>query len=107
MKVGPLLGMFLVLAAVGTTAGDALADHRRDRGDGDWADEYRDGPCRVREVSDDGYYRKVIKCPHGRGKTWRRGEWHRDFRDGPCRVSIDASREVYRKEVRCRGRDYD
>ena len=107
MKVGPLLGMFLAIAAVVGTTGSALADHRRDRGDRDWVDEYREGPCRVREVSDDGDYQKVIRCPDGRGKTWRRGRWERDFRDGPCRVRIEASREVYRKEVTCRGRDYD
>ncbi|MCY1270681.1 hypothetical protein D9M68_440210 [compost metagenome] len=107
MKVGPLLGMFMVVAAVFGAMGSALADHRRDRGDGNWVDEYRDGPCRVKEFSDHGYYRKVVRCPNGRGKTWRRGEWERSFRDGPCRVRIEASREVYRKEKTCRGRDYD
>ncbi|MCO6059072.1 hypothetical protein NG726_20655 [Pseudomonas sp. MOB-449] len=103
MKTGPLIGVLLLVAAVQS----ALADHRGDRDDAR-VERYRDGPCRVKEITDRGYYRKVIRCPDGRGKTWRRGEWHRDYRDGPCRVRIDASREVFDKEKVCRGRDdYD
>ncbi|AOE85332.1 hypothetical protein [Pseudomonas sp. TCU-HL1] len=105
MKPGPLMGAFLLVVAVAGTAQSALADHRGDRDDGR-VERYRDGPCRVKEITDRGYFRKVIRCPDGRGKTWRRGEWHRDFRDGPCRVRISASREVYDKEKVCRERDY-
>ncbi|MNP52849.1 hypothetical protein D3C76_1472700 [compost metagenome] len=62
MKVGPLLGMFMVIAAVVGTTGSALADHRRDRGDRDWVDEYRDGPCRVRIEASREVYRKEVTC---------------------------------------------
>ncbi|MCY1383292.1 hypothetical protein D9M69_714040 [compost metagenome] len=61
----------------------------------------------MKEITDRGYYRKVIRCPDGRGKTWRRGTWQRDYREGSCRVRIDASREVFSKERVCGGRDRD
>ncbi|MGQ7814176.1 hypothetical protein [Metapseudomonas furukawaii] len=107
MKAGPFLGVFFLVAAIAGIPQGALADHRWDD-DGGRVERYRDGPCRVKEITDRGYYRKVVRCPDGRGKTWRRGEWHRDYREGRCRVRIDASREVFSKERICRGRgDYD
>ncbi|AOE86669.1 hypothetical protein [Pseudomonas sp. TCU-HL1] len=105
MKVGSLVGALMLITAA-SGAGSVLADHQWDR-DEDWEDEYRDGPCRVKEVSDDGEYKKEIKCPDGRGKTWRRGEWKREFWDGPCRVKIEAKRDEYKEEVKCEGQDDD
>ncbi|MNG19673.1 hypothetical protein D3C84_1038590 [compost metagenome] len=105
MKTGPFVGVFVLVAALAGTVQSAQADHRWDRDDGR-VEQYRDGPCRVKEITDRGYFRKVIRCPNGRGKTWRRGDWHRDYRDGACRVRISASREVFDKEKVCRGRNH-
>ncbi|MBD2839941.1 hypothetical protein ID144_23135 [Pseudomonas sp. JM0905a] len=104
MKAGPSVGVFLLVAALAGIVQSAYAEHRWDRDDAR-VEQYRDGPCRVKEITDYGYYRKVVRCPNGRGKTWRRGDWHRDYRDGPCRIRIDASREVFDKEKVCRTRD--
>lgn len=106
MGVVSLLGMFLFVAAAGA-AGGVQAEHWRDRGEEKWEDEYRDGPCRVKEVADGGDYKKEIKCPDGRGRTWKRGEWKREFWDGPCKVKIEAKRDEYKEEVKCEGRGDD
>ncbi len=98
MGTGSLLGAFLVFSFL---SGWAIADHRDEK----WEDEYRDGPCRVKEVSDKGDYKLEVKCPDGRGRTWRRGEWKDEYWDGPCRVKVEAKRDEYKKEVKCEGDD--
>ncbi|QEY65818.1 hypothetical protein FXN65_17460 [Metapseudomonas lalkuanensis] len=105
MKAGSLIGTLMLIAAIGGS-GSVIADHRWD-GDEDWEDEYRDGPCRVKEVSDGNQYKKEIKCPDGRGRTWKHGEWKREFRDGPCQVKIEAKRDEYKEEVKCERRGDD
>ncbi|MFC5695905.1 hypothetical protein ACFPU0_10080 [Pseudomonas sp. GCM10022186] len=95
MRVMPVLGVFLLFSAIAGMAGQSVADDK-------WEDEYWDGPCRVKEVSDGGDYKLEVKCPDGRGRTWRRGEWKDEYRDGPCRVKIEAKRDEYKKEVECK-----
>ena len=104
MKTGPSVGVLVLVAALAGAVQCAQAEHRRDR-DHARVEQYRDGPCRVKEITDYGYYRKAVRCPGGRGKTWRRGDWHRDCHDGACRIRIDASREVFDKEKVCRTRN--
>ncbi len=98
MGAGSLAGAFLAFSFL---SGWAIADHRGEK----WEDEYRDGPCRVKEVSDKGDYKLEVKCPDGRGRTWRRGEWKDEYWDGPCRVKVEAKRDEYKKEVKCEGDD--
>lgn len=67
---------------------------------GEWKEEYRDGPCWVKEESRRGEFKKEIKCKDGVGADWH-GDWKREFWDGPCRVTIDAKRDEYKEEVKC------
>lgn len=103
MKVKWLPALLAIAVTAGET-GAALADHRRHH-DEKWEDEYWDGPCRVKEVADGNQYKKEIKCPDGRGRSWKGGEWKREFRDGPCRVKIEAKRDEYKEESKCEGWD--
>ena len=100
MGIKPFVGALLMLSSV---VGLAVADHRHEKRE----DEYRDGPCHVKEVSDKGDYKLEVKCPDGRGRTWPRGEWKEEYWDGPCRVKVEAKRDEYKKEVKCEGRDDD
>ncbi|AYF87435.1 hypothetical protein D6Z43_09830 [Pseudomonas sp. DY-1] len=94
MRVLPFLVAFLLFSSVASQPGQVIAGDK-------WEDEYRDGPCRVKEVSDKGDYKLEVKCPDGRGRTWPRGEWKDEYWDGPCRVKVEAKRDEYKKEVKC------
>ncbi|KAA0975422.1 hypothetical protein FQ185_07925 [Pseudomonas sp. ANT_H12B] len=77
MSVRPMLGMWVVAAITSVMLTPASADHwRGGREGGEWKDEYRDGPCKVKIESKDDEYKEEIKCPNGRGASWRRGEWN-------------------------------
>lgn len=89
------VGSFLLCFSAAFVSSQVLAD------DDKWENEYRDGPCRVKEVADKGDYKLEVKCPDGRGRTWRSGEWKDEYRDGPCRVKVEAKRDEYKKEVKC------
>lgn len=68
---------------------------------GEWKDEYWDGPCKVKIESKNDEYKEEIKCPNGRGASWRHGEWKDEFREHGCKVKIEAKRDEYKKEVKC------
>ena len=67
---------------------------------GEWKDEFRDGPCKVKTESKHGEYKREIKCKEGVGAQWR-GEWKTEFRDGPCLVKQEAKRDEFKEEVKC------
>ena len=99
MSVRPLLGMWVVAAIGSIMVTPASADNWRDGGE--WKDEYRDGPCKVKIESKDDEYKEEVKCPNGRGANWRRGEWKDEFWERGCKVKIEAKRDEYKKEVKC------
>lgn len=97
-----MLGMWGVAALGLVIMAPALADHRRGgQEDGEWKDEYWDGPCKVKIESKDDEYKEEVKCPNGHGANWRGGEWKDEFRDGGCKVKIEAKYDEYKKEVKC------
>lgn len=102
MSVKPMLGMWVVAAIGSVMLTPASADHWQGGHEGgEWKDEYRDGPCKVKIESKDDQYKEEIKCPNGRGANWRRGEWKDEFWDRGCKVKIEAKRDEYKKEVKC------
>ena len=105
MSVKPILGLWLLCAMASGWPSPATADHRHD--DGEWEEEFRDGPCRVKRESDDGDYKEEIKCPHGRGAHWPRGEWKDEYWERGCKVKIEAKYDEYKKEVKCERDDND
>lgn len=106
MSVRTMLGMWVVAAISSVMLTPASADHwRGGREGGEWKDEYRDGPCKVKIESKDDEYKEEIKCPNGRGASWRRGEWSDEFREHGCKVKIEAKRDEYKKEIKCDGDD--
>src|SRR3990167_4922014 len=60
MSVRPLLGMWVVAAIGSIMLTPASADNWRDGGE--WKDEYRDGPCKVKIESKRDEYKKEVKC---------------------------------------------
>lgn len=104
MSVMPYLGAFLLFSSVAGMAGQVIADDRGDGGD-KWENEFWDGPCRVKETSDDGEYKLDVKCPEGRNRAWPEGEWKDEYWDGPCHVKIEAKPDEYKKEVKCEDSD--
>lgn len=88
-------------------AASALADHGRyddrrwwrDR-DGERKEVFRDGPCRVKLESEDGEFKREIKCKDGYGAWWH-GEWKDEFRDGRCRIKQDVKYDEFKEEVKC------
>lgn len=107
MNARPLLLTIVVATGIGA-AGTAVADgwrHERGQGHwwrGDWKEEYRDGPCTVKEEAKRDEFKREIKCKDGIGARWH-GEFKREFRDGPCRVQIDTKHDEYKEEVKCDG----
>jgi hypothetical protein len=98
----PVLTAF-ALAAIVLAAAPAHADWRSARGawdGGEWNNEYRDGPCRVKEESKRDEYKREVKCKDGYGAL-RGGEYKREFRNGPCKVKIEAKHDEYKEEVKC------
>lgn len=67
---------------------------------GEWKEEYRDGPCQVKSESKRGEFKREIKCKDGIGADWS-GEWKSEFRDGPCLVKQDVKRDEFKEEVKC------
>ena len=106
MSARSMLGIWLAAAMSSVILTPALADHwRGGREGGEWKDEYWDGPCKVKIESKADEYKEEIKCPNGRGASWRRGEWKDEFRERGCKVKIEAKRDEYKKEVKCDGDD--
>ncbi|CAI8858232.1 Ig-like domain-containing protein [Pseudomonas jessenii] len=106
MSVRPMLGMWGVVALCLVMSMPASADYRRGGHEGgEWKDEYRDGPCKVKIESKDDQYKEEVKCPDGRGANWRRGEWKDEYWERGCKVKIEAKRDEYKKEVKCDGDD--
>ncbi|WP_223504870.1 hypothetical protein [Pseudomonas sp. BF-R-24] len=102
VSVRPMLGMLGGAALCSVMLIPASADYRRGGHEGgEWKDEYRDGPCKVKIESKDDQYKEEVKCPDGRGANWRRGEWKDEFWERGCKVKIEAKRDEYKKEIKC------
>lgn len=107
--LGRIFALALVLATLPGYSSEALADDDLRSPDskrwwrGEWKEEFRDGPCRVKTESKDGEYKREIKCKDGIGAPWR-GEWKSEFRDGPCLVKQEAKRDEFKEEVKCEGK---
>jgi len=102
MRAKSMLGMWGVAALGLAIMAPVSADHRRGgHEDGEWKDEYWDGPCKVKIESKDDEYKEEVKCPDGHGASWRGGEWQDEFWDGGCKVKIEAKYDEYKKEVKC------
>ena len=67
---------------------------------GEWKDEFRDGPCRVKREATRREFKREITCKNGVGARWH-GEWKQEFWDGPCQVKVEATRDAYKEEVKC------
>ncbi len=70
---------------------------------GEWKEEFWDGPCEVKIESKRGEFKREIKCKDGVGARWR-GEGKSEFRDGPCLVKREAKRDEFKEEVKCERR---
>lgn len=95
----------LLLATLLVVPASVHADDFRSPGDkrwwqGEWKEEYWDGPCQVKSESKRGEFKREIKCKDGIGGDWR-GEWKSEFRDGPCLVKQDVKRDEFKEEVKC------
>jgi hypothetical protein len=103
----PLLTILLVLILGPRNA--VLADDdgpRRDKTpwwEGEWKEEYWNGPCEVKIESKRGEFKREIKCKDGVGARWG-GVWKREFQDGSCRVKQEAKRDEFKEEVKCERR---
>jgi hypothetical protein len=97
------IAVFLGVACVSPAPGDDRRGGSAGRGpwwQGDWREDYWNGPCEVKLESKRGEFKREIKCPNGAGARWRdRGT--REFRDGRCLVKIEAKRDEYKEEVKC------
>jgi hypothetical protein len=98
----------LLLAMLHVVPASVHADDFRSPGDkrwwqGEWKEEYWDGPCQVKSESKRGEFKREIKCKNGIGADWR-GEWKSEFRDGPCLVKQDVKRDEFKEEVKCERR---
>ena len=82
---------------------DRYRDNNRWR-EGEWKEEFWDGPCEVKIESKGGEYKQEIKCKDGIGAWWD-GEWKKEFRDGPCWVKQEAKRDEFKEEVKCDQKD--
>jgi hypothetical protein len=88
----------IILAAILALNSVALADDNdryRDNKhwrEGEWKEEFWDGPCEVKIESKRGEFKREIKCKDGIGAWWD-GEWKKEFWDGPCRRSPMSSRK--------------
>jgi hypothetical protein len=67
---------------------------------GEWTDEFQDGPCQVKRVAKRGEFKREITCKDGVGARWH-GEWKQEFWHGPCQVKIEATRDEYKEVVTC------
>lgn len=95
----------LMLAALLVAPATSSADDFRSPGEkrwwqGEWKEEYWDGPCQVKSESKRGEFKREIKCKDGIGADWR-GEWKDEYWDGPCLVKQDVKRDEFKEEVRC------
>ncbi|NMF96038.1 hypothetical protein GPA27_01335 [Aromatoleum toluolicum] len=94
-----LLAALLVMPAA-VHADDLRSPADRRWWQGEWKEEYRDGPCQVKSESKRGEFKREIKCKDGIGADWS-GEWKSEFRDGPCLVKQDVKRDEFKEEVKC------
>ena len=104
MGTWPILGVVMVigLGFLRPALGEGWADARGPGRwwQGEWKDEFQDGPCQVKREAKRGEFKTEIKCPNGVGARWH-GEWKQEFQDGPCRVKVEAKRDEYKEEVKC------
>ena len=94
-----IVGIACVTPAPGDDRGSGPGVHGR-WWQGEWKEEFWDGPCTVKIESKRGEFKREIKCKDGVGARWR-GEGKHEFRDGPCTVKVDAKRDEYKEEVKC------
>ena len=104
MRTWIILGTVIVFC-IGIAA-PALSDGWKEQSgrgrwwQGDYKEEYWDGPCQVKTESKQGEFKREVKCKDGIGARWR-GEWKKEYWDGPCKVKIEAKRDEFREEVKC------
>lgn len=94
-----LLATQLVAPAIGCADDFRSSDDKR-WWQGEWKEEYWDGPCQVKSESKPGEFKREIKCKDGIGADWH-GEWKAEFRDGPCLVKQDVKHDEFKEEVKC------
>lgn len=100
--------LYILLATLLVIPASASADDFRSSGDkrwwqGEWKEEYSDGPCQVKSESNRGEFKREIKCKDGIGADWH-GEWKAEFWDGPCLVTQDVKPDEFKEEVKCERR---
>jgi hypothetical protein len=104
MRPWSTLGIFVIFC-IGI-ATNALGDDWKDQSgkgrwwQGDYKEEYWDGPCKVKIESKRGEFKREIKCKDGMGARWH-GEWKKEYRDGPCKVKLEAKYDEFKEEVKC------
>lgn len=98
-----LLATPLVAAAAAVQADDFRSPRDQRWWQGEWKEEYWDGPCQVKSESKRDEFKREIKCKDGIGAQWR-GEWKSEFRDGPCLVKQDVKRDEFKEEIKCERR---
>jgi hypothetical protein len=98
----PLLVFVIILIVVTVNPLYADDDSRygRYRQEGEWKEEYRDGPCEVKMESKPGESKREIKCKDGIGASWH-GEWKKEFTDGRCKIKQEAKIDEFKEEVKC------
>ena len=97
------LPTIIILAALTLFSAAAIADDDDRWRGGESKQKYQDGPCKVKEESKSGEYKRKTECKDG-GAAAQNGEWKREFRDGPCKIKQEAKRDGYKEEVECKGR---
>jgi len=104
MRIWTIL-VTLIVFCIGIAA-PALSDDWKEQSgrgrwwQGDYKEEYWDGPCQVKTESKRGEFKREIKCKDGVGARWR-GEWKKEYWDGPCKVKLEAKRDQFKEEVKC------
>ena len=104
MRTWTILGTVIVFC-IGIAA-PALSDGWKEQSgrgrwwQGDYKEEYWDGPFQVKTESKQGEFKREVKCKDGIGARWR-GEWKKEYWDGPCKVKIEAKRDEFKEELKC------
>ncbi len=95
-----LLAQFLGLHSAVFAGDDDGHRYKKRWWEGEWKEEFWDGPCEVKIESKRGEFKREIKCKDGVGAQWD-GEWKKEFRDGPCKVKQEAKHDEFKEEVKC------
>jgi hypothetical protein len=81
-------------------------DHRPYR-QGEYKEQYRDGPCTIeREEKRDGSYKEERECKGVREGPYRhpRGDHEEKYQDGPCKIEREWKRDgTYKEKIDCKG----